>query len=161
MRVFIGPPGEDEVTGGQEAVEIEIHEHDDVSRSIAHIALACIRRERARTRDGIPYVSMEDVPAPLRDRGDGSNPPTDGRDAARWAYAVDEIEWACEQLLEDHRALDQFVIEPGEHILIPTGPGRYDVATRRKGVMDMEGVHMHAARIDEGLRLFTRYMAHL
>lgn len=162
MRVFIGPPGEAEITGGRQVVEVEAHAHDDLTTAIAHIGLAYLERQGGRMADGTPYVSDEDLPEELKAGGDGVNPPPDdGRNEERWQYIMAEIRWAFEQALSEDDGFDQFVIEPGDYAIVPKGPTSFDVHTRKKGVVDMDGWREHSRRRREGLRLFTAYMQYL
>lgn len=164
MRVFMGPPGEAEVTGGRQVVEIERHGYDDLAVAIARIGLVYVEHDRAARAgmDGVPCVSYDDLPAHLRADADPTEAAPDvDPDLARWEWVREEIAWALEQTLRGDEVIDDFTIDEGDYRFVPSGPSSFEVETRRPGRLDMDGLRAHDARWTNGMRLFAAYMSHL
>lgn len=152
MKVHIGDyPDRDE----KRIIDIQIDPWDswNADNTIALIALP-ILKQLQKTKHGAPYTADEDVPEAIRStsaKPKENEWDTDEFHFDRWEFILSEIIFAFEQICKgDHEAkfFDHSEANYTED----------DIMQQiRKIKVDKEGLTLHWTRINNGLRLFSKY----
>lgn len=157
-------------------VKVKLHNYDswNVDGTLSIVILPLLKQLK-ETKHGSGYIDFEDVPEDMRftetEEYDAQscfefyNDPTSTQKLkcdihTRYEWALDEMIWAFEQLVDDNWE-DQYWIEAPELDLkdYPEDEGKLAVPIRwsKEGSCDWVGRQKHQERIDNGLRLFGKY----
>lgn len=138
-------------------VKIKIDPYDtwDMESTLALIILPMLKQLK-KEKHGAPYVDDTDVPEYIRSTT--APPKKDEWDLdsfffKRWDYVMDEMIWTFEQLQPDFDWEAQYFEHP-EHD--PEKEESFEDSIKNIK-MNKEGLAIHQARIDNGLRLFGKY----
>jgi hypothetical protein len=157
-------------------VEVVVHDYDywSADATLSPIILPLLKKLQ-KHKHGSGFIDLEDVPESMRhstteeyeaqetfefykDEKDTQKVKCDIH--TRYAWALDEMIWAFEQL-NDENWEDQYWITHPEIDLddYPEDEGKTSKPLRWKvkGECNWEGRQKHQARIDNGLRLFGKY----
>lgn len=134
-------------------VKIRIDRYDTwgMDQTLALIILPMLKQLK-ETKHGSPHVAVDDVPAELRptDVPNESNGYTDNTVHQRWDWAMGEMIWAFEQLVDDDNESQFF-----DHSEYNENDSFTEQLSKIK--CDHDGLKAHQARIDRGLALFGKY----
>jgi hypothetical protein len=122
-----------------------------MDHTLAHIILPMLRQLKA-TQQGSGQVDPEDVPEHLRPTKPAgpNNGYTDNTVHERWAWVMDEMIWAFEQMLKDndeHSFYDHSGVDNTASLQQQIGQIK----------MDRDGLAAHQARKQNAFRLFGKY----
>ena len=153
-----------------EYVKIDPYDTWSMDSTLSPIILPMLKQLR-KEKHGAPFVDDDDVPANLRSttksaqRAKKESYDTDGNHFKRWDWAMDEMIWAFEQLVDDTWE-EQYFTGKSDIVWIPSKeldakgkPLTYEMKRGPKDTRkwDKKGYAKHNARIDNGLRLFGKY----
>ena len=136
----------------QQTVKVHIDPWDtwSMDATLAPIILPMLKQLK-ETKQGAPWVAVEDVPTDLRPTADevlqyGADGSTDDKFFARWDWVLGEMIHAFEQKCADDWT-EQFCID--------------DPDAEWGFRMDSEGIEKEQQRISNGFRLFGKYFENL
>ena len=132
----------------EQTVKVRIDHWDtwSMDQTLAPIILPMLKQLK-ETKQGGPWVAVEDVPTDLRPTADEvlqykAQGSTDDKFFTRWDWVLDEMIHAFEQKCADDWT-EQFCID--------------DSSTEWGFRMDSEGIEKEQERISNGFRLFGKY----
>ena len=147
---------------GERVIKIQIDPWDTWSadHTLSMIILPLLKQLKA-TQHGAPFVDDEDVPDVLKST---AAPPkenewdTDDNHSKRWDYALDEMIWAFEKLVDDDWE-SEFYSGKHESFTVKREDGMYEWVKGENDTftVDQEGINKVNDRIQNGLRLFGKY----
>ena len=140
-------------------VRVNIHEYDtwSMDHTLSYIILPMLKQLKA-TKHGAPFVDLDDVPANLRPTEEDLAKAaadfgyTDDNFHARWDWILDEMIWSFTQEQNPESESVFFTHPPEEEAAKMT-------FEQQLGAMkiDQAGLDAHAARKQNGFRLFGKY----
>jgi len=153
-----------------EYVKIDPYDTWSMDSTLSPIILPMLKQLR-KDKHGAPSVDDADVPANLRSttksaqRAKKETWDTDGNHFKRWDWAMDEMIWAFEQLVDDSWEAQYFtgksdiVWVPSKELDAKGKPLTYEMKRGPKDThkWDKKGWTKHNERINNGLRLFGKY----
>ena len=153
-----------------EYVKIDPYDTWSMDSTLSPIILPMLKQLR-KDKHGAPSVDDADVPANLRSTTKSAQRvkketwDTDGNHFKRWDWAMDEMIWAFEQLVDDSWEAQYFtgksdiVWVPSKELDAKGKPLTYEMKRGPKDThkWDKKGWTKHNERINNGLRLFGKY----
>lgn len=145
-------------------VRVKIHNYDVWSAdSTLAIVIAPVLRELKKSKHGSPFVDNEDVPDHLHSVSDEF-----GHDELvheKWEYILDEMIWAFTELEQQALGIrdweDEYTSGDTDFSFVEDdeNPELFKMVTGPKHtfVFDRDGAKKHRERIQNGLRLFSKY----
>lgn len=157
MKVLIGKYPKR--ANGEQKVSVRIDPWDtwNMDTTLAHIIVPMLKQLKA-TKNGAPYVEMEDVPEHLRSTNVDEYS-VDDKHFERWDWVINEMIFAFESKLTDWE--NQFwkkhpKLDLTDH---PEDEGKEFTPVRwlDVGECDYDGMREYEKRIANGFKLFGRY----
>lgn len=156
-------------------IKVKIHKYDtwNFDNTLAHIALPALIQLK-ETKKGSGFIDLEDVPECLRftDIEDWDNQfcfdfyydeqfvKRNCDVHTRYDWALGEMIWAFQQLLDDDWEQQYWSVQPEIDLTVyPEDEGKetYPIRWKTRGECDWEARAKHQKRIDYGLYLFGKY----
>ena len=147
---------------GERVVKIQIDPWDtwNADHTLSMIILPVLKQLK-ETKHGAPFVDDEDVPDELKSTAapvKENEYDTDDNHFKRWDYALSEMIWAFEKLVDDDWESEFY---SGEHetFTVKREDGLHEWITGENDTfkIDQEGIKKVNDRIQNGLRLFGKY----
>jgi len=138
-------------------VKIDYWDTWGVDTTVASIVLPLLKRLK-EVKHGAGYVYDEDVPENLRRKIKQDDHVTDDLWFKRYDWILEEIIWTFEQLQPEYDWEYQFHSGVCDYNFVKCEGGSEMVkGPNHTAKFDREGFMKHSDRIDNGLRLFSRY----
>jgi hypothetical protein len=147
---------------GERVIKIQIDPWDtwSVDHTLSMIILPMLKQLKDTTH-GAPYVDDEDVPDELKSTAAPAKEndwDTDDNHFKRWKYALDEMIWTFEKLVDDDWE-HEFYSGTHETLTVKREDGLYEMIKGENDTftIDHEGMKKVNDRIQNGLRLFAKH----
>jgi hypothetical protein len=147
---------------GERVIKIQIDPWDtwSVDHTLSMIILPMLKQLKDTTH-GAPFVDDEDVPDELKSTSAPAKEndwDTDDNHFKRWDYALDEMIWAFEKLVDDDWE-HEFYSGNHETLTVKREDGLYEMIKGENDTftIDHEGMKKVNDRIQNGLRLFAKH----
>lgn len=136
------------------SVRIDGYDCWNLDETLAFIIAPALRKLK-EAKHGAALVDDEDVPESL------ASDSSDERTFEKWAYILDEMIWAMDQLVDNKD--DQFYSGSTDFVEVPVKLGGEELVELRESPrstfkIDLEGLRAYNDRISNGLCLFGKYM---
>jgi hypothetical protein len=146
----------------------------NANETLAHVILPVLERLR-ETKQGAPFVDLEDVPKKLRGekltKKQRENGEVGDDHFKRWDYVLDAMIWSFQEIANDMPGEEEFSTGERDVMWTPVDEKGNEVSEDYDGVkfyrmdkgpndthqFDKKGFDKYNKRIDEGLRLFGKY----
>jgi len=146
----------------------------NANETLSHVILPVLERLR-ETKQGAPFVDLEDVPKKLRveklTKKQKENGEVSDNHFKRWDYVLDEMIWSFREIANGMPGEEEFSTGEREIIWTPVDEKGNEVSEDYDGVkyyrmdkgpndtshFDKKGFDKYNERINNGLRLFGKY----
>ena len=151
----------------EQYIKIDKYDTWSMDNTLTQI-IAPMLRQLQKTKNGAPYTDDEDVPDYLKST---AAPPkendwdTDANHFLRWDWILNEMIWTFEQSEGDNDWEAQYHTGVNDIAWkdLPGEPGLVEMVNGPKDThkFDIDGFKKHAARIQNGHKLFGKYFSNL
>ena len=147
---------------GERVITVQIDPWDtwSMDHTLSLIIVPMLKQLKAKTH-GAPFVDDEDVPDELKSTAAPAKEnewDTDDNHFKRWNYALDEMIWAFEKLVDDNWE-HEFYSGNHETLTVKREDGCYETIKGENNTfeVDHEGINKVNDRINNGTKLFGKY----
>lgn len=147
---------------GDRVVKVHIDKYDtwNMDETLAYIIVPMLKQLK-ETKHGSPLVDDEDLPEQMRHNDADEYGCAGNWVHYKWEWILDEMIWAFETSLDENWQ-DKFAHGIPEYKTIENDDDTFSVEQVNPDYgYDYEGAKAHAARMQNGFRLFGRYYQNL